>query len=83
MKPAVIAVLLCLVLAGCGPSSSPQITIGAARTYRLTGFPSRFPAGKPTPVTFRIDTPSGAALARWELLDGADVDHGTQIRPSQ
>jgi hypothetical protein len=70
VKLAAIAFLLCVVLAGCGSSSPPQITIGAARTYRLMGFPNRFHANEPTRVTFRIDTPSGAALARYRTGGG-------------
>ena len=68
---AAIAVLLAAVLAGCGSSTPPQITIGAARTYHLAGFsPARFTAGAPTRLTFRIDQPSGAALTRYRTGSG-------------
>jgi hypothetical protein len=70
VRPAAIAVLLCVALAGCGSSSPPQITIGAAKTYRLAGFGTRFLAGKPEQVTFRIDQPSGAPLTRYRRGGG-------------
>jgi hypothetical protein len=70
VRPAAIAVLLTVVVAGCGSSSPPQITIGAARTYELAGFPARFTTGKPTRVSFRIDLPSGAALTRYRTGSG-------------
>ena len=71
VRAAAIAVLLAVVLAGCSSSSPPQITIGAARTYRLAGFsPPRFVAGKPEGVPFRIDQPSGVALTRFRTGSG-------------
>ena len=72
MKPAAIAVLLAVALAGCGSSSSPpQITIGAARTYRLAGFaPAGLAAAKPTRISFRIDQPSGAPLTKYRNGSG-------------
>jgi hypothetical protein len=49
------------LVAGCGSSAPPQITVGAARTYDLARFhPLGFSAGKPTQLSFRIDQPSGA-----------------------
>jgi len=62
--------LLAVVLAGCGSSSPPQITIGKARVYELAGFPAQFTANKPTRVSFRIDTPSGAPLTRYRTGGG-------------
>jgi hypothetical protein len=60
VKQAAIAVLLAVALAGCGSSGSPQITVGAARTYKPAGFsPGPFTAGTPTRLSFRIDQPSG------------------------
>ena len=75
MKPAAIAVLLAVALAGCSSSSSPpQITIGAARTYRLAGFsPSRLVARRPVHIPFRIDQPSGAALTRYRTGSGPHI----------
>ncbi len=70
VRPAAIAVLLSVALAGCGSSSSPQITIGAARTYQLAGFTARFVAHKPERVTFRIEQPSGAPLTRYRTGSG-------------
>jgi hypothetical protein len=70
VRPAAIAVLLSLALAGCGSSSPPQITVGAARTYELSGFPARFTVDKTTPVSFQIDTPSGAPLTRYRTGGG-------------
>ena len=71
VRPAAIAVLLAVALAGCSSSSPPQITIGAARTYRLTGFKLSNPAaGKPQRIAFRIDQPSGAPLTRYRTGSG-------------
>jgi hypothetical protein len=71
VRPAAIAVLLAVALAGCSSSSPPQITIGAARTYRLAGFKLSSPAaGKPQRITFRIDQPSGAPLTRYRTGSG-------------
>lgn len=66
-----MAVLLTVALAGCGSSAPPQITIGAAKTFDLARFsPARFQAGKPTPLSFRIDQPSGAPLTRYRTGSG-------------
>ncbi len=71
VRPAAIAVLLTVALAGCGSSAPPQITVGAAKTYHLAGFsPAQFTAGTPTRLSFRIDTPSGAALTRYRTGSG-------------
>jgi hypothetical protein len=71
VKLAVIAVLLAVAVTGCGSSSAPQITIGAARTFKLANWsPVRFTAGKPTVVSFRIDQPSGAPLTRYRTGSG-------------
>jgi hypothetical protein len=66
-----IAVLLAAALAGCGSSGSPQITIGAARTYKLASWkPAQFAAGKRTVLSFRIDQPSGAPLTDYRTGSG-------------
>jgi hypothetical protein len=71
VRVAAIAVLLTVALAGCGSSAPPQITIGAARTFTLAGFaPARFTAGKPAPLSFRIDQPSGAPLTNYRTGSG-------------
>jgi hypothetical protein len=56
---------LVALLAGCGGSSGPSVpTIGAARTFELSGFRPSAPvrAGVPTKVVFSITQPSGAPL---------------------
>jgi hypothetical protein len=71
VKPAALAVLLAVVVAGCGSSASPQITVGAARTYQLAGWsPASSTAGKPVELSFRIDQPSGAPLTRYRTGSG-------------
>jgi hypothetical protein len=71
VKAAAVAVLLAVALAGCGSSTPPQITVGAARTYELAGFsPAHFAAGKPARLSFRIDQPSGAPLTRYRTGSG-------------
>jgi hypothetical protein len=71
VRLAACAVLLTVVLAGCGSSAPPQITIGAARTYKLADFaPARITAGKPVVLSFRIDQPSGAPLTRYRTGSG-------------
>jgi len=71
VRLAASAVLLTVVLAGCGSSAAPQITIGAARTYKLANFaPARITAGKPVVLSFRIDQPSGAPLTRYRTGSG-------------
>src|SRR6476646_9283670 len=59
-----------LVLAGCG-SSAGTLTVGAARTYRLAQFtPATFEPGKPQPISFTIEQPSGAPLTRFRTGPG-------------
>lgn len=72
VKLAAIALFLTVALAGCSSSSSsPQIPIGAALTYRLTGFaPARLIPGKPVAIPFRIDQPSGAPLTKYRTGPG-------------
>ena len=57
-----------LVPAGCGSSSAPSITIGAARTYRLANFAPHGPVapGKPTVVSFTIQQPNGKPLTQYK-----------------
>ena len=57
------------MLAGCGGgSSAPTITVGAARTYTLSGFTPSAPAkaGVPTRVSFTILQPDGKPLTRFK-----------------
>lgn len=71
MRLAAFAFLLVAVAAGCGSSSPPQITVGAAQTFQLAGFsPARFAARKPTVLSFRIDQPSGAPLTQYRTGSG-------------
>jgi len=62
---------LALMLAGCSSSGTKQITIGAARTYRLANFsPARFVAHRPERISFTLDQPSGAPLADYRTGSG-------------
>jgi len=71
MKRVRALVGLVFLLAGCGSSGTPQITIGAARTFRLAGFaPIRFAAGKPQQLSFTIDQPSGQPLRNYRTGSG-------------
>jgi hypothetical protein len=65
-------VALVLLAAGCGSSGSGGITVGAARTYELTGFRPVAPVapGKPTVVAFTIMQPSGAPLTDYRRGPG-------------
>ncbi|HSC73005.1 MAG TPA: hypothetical protein VLB89_02485 [Gaiellaceae bacterium] len=71
MRRAAIAVLLTVAVAGCGSSAPPQITIGAARTFKLAALaPAQVTAGKPSVLSFRIDQPSGAPLTNYRTGSG-------------
>jgi hypothetical protein len=71
VRRAAIAVLLAAVLAGCGSSAPPQITIGAAKTYQLANWsPQAFKAGTPVVLSFRIDQPSGEPLTDYRTGTG-------------
>jgi hypothetical protein len=72
MRRAAILVPLALVIAGCGSSGgSPQITVGAARTFQLANFaPARFTAGKPSRLSFTIEQPSGEPLTSYRTGSG-------------
>ena len=80
MRRAAIALLVTVVLAGCGSSSPPAITIGAARTFQLARWsPAVVRAGAPTELSFRIDQPSGAALTRYPNADGLYIWGGSWL----
>jgi hypothetical protein len=70
MRGLLLAASAVLLAAGCTSSSSRPAapTIGAARTYHLTGFKpmGTVPAGRPVVVAFTIDQPSGAALVDYK-----------------
>jgi hypothetical protein len=72
VRRAATLVPLALLLAGCGTSGGPpQITVGAARTFRLVDFaPPRFTAGRPVRLSFTIQQPSGAALTSYRRGSG-------------
>ena len=72
MRRAAILVPLALVLVGCGTSGGPaQITVGAARTFRLVDFaPAEFTAGKPSRLSFTIEQPSGQPLTSFRTGSG-------------
>jgi hypothetical protein len=71
VRHAAIAVLFAAVVAGCGSSGPPQITIGAAKTYELANWqPQQFTAGKPAEVSFRIVQPSGEPLTDYRTGSG-------------
>ena len=66
-------VALVLLAAGCGGSSgSGGITVGAARTYQLTGFrpAAPVPPGKPAVVAFTITQPDGTPLTDFKRGPG-------------
>jgi len=58
-------------LAGCGDSSAPTVTIGAAKTYHLTGTEPAAPVGPGTrTVAFSVDQPSGKTLTAYRTGSG-------------
>jgi hypothetical protein len=68
------AIALVGLLAGCGGggSAAPTITVGAARTYALSGFAPSAPvkAGVPTKVAFTILQPDGKPLTQFKRGPG-------------
>jgi len=71
MKRTCALVGLILLLADCGPSGTSQLTVGAARTFRLADFgPAQFVAGKPARLSFTIDQPSGKPLTSYRTGSG-------------
>jgi hypothetical protein len=63
-----VALVGCLVLAGCGGSSKSSFpTVGAARTFALVDFQptTAAVAGKPTKISFVIRQPSGKPLTAY------------------
>jgi hypothetical protein len=61
VRRAATLVPLALLIAGCGSSGGAgDITVGAARTFRLADFsPKTFAAGRPQRLSFTINQPSG------------------------
>jgi hypothetical protein len=72
VRRATIFVLLAVLAAGCGSSKRPgQITIGAARTFRIADFsPATFPPRRPRTLSFEIEQPSGAPLTSYRTGSG-------------
>lgn len=72
MRSALGLAAAALLVAGCGSSSGTgQITVGAARTYRLAHFgPVQFAAGKTERLSFTIGQPSGAPLTDFRKGSG-------------
>jgi hypothetical protein len=66
----VLAVALCVLLAGCG-SSPGTLTVGAARTFKLAQFtPATFQPDRPQQLSFTIEQPSGAPLTSYRTGSG-------------
>jgi hypothetical protein len=68
--PIVVLGAIVAALSGCGGSGSsggPQITVQAARTYRLSGFTPAQPvaANDPTKLSFTIMQPNGTPLTAY------------------
>jgi hypothetical protein len=72
MTRTALALAAVLLAAGCGSSSNPSVTIGAARTYQLENFQPARPvrAGVPTVVSFAIRQPSGKVLTQFKRGPG-------------
>ena len=71
MKGAGALAVLVFLLAGCGSSGTSQLTVGAARTFRLADFgPTKFVVGKPARLSFTIDQPSGKPLTSYRTGSG-------------
>jgi hypothetical protein len=72
VRRATILVLLAVLAAGCGSSKGPgEITIGAAKTFRLADFsPSTLAPRRPQTLSFEIEQPSGAALTSYRTGSG-------------
>ena len=81
-RHALEAIALVCVLAGCGGggSGAPTITVGAARTYALSGFTPTAAGdavGKPTRVSFTILQPNGKPLTQYK--HGAGPHNGVHL----
>jgi hypothetical protein len=67
-------VVSAVALTGCGSSSSSGvngITVGAAKTYKLSGFqPSTTQAGRPETVSFSVTQPNGKPLTSYKTGSG-------------
>jgi hypothetical protein len=72
VRRAATLVPLALLIAGCGSAGgSGDVTVGAARAFRLVDFsPKTFAAGRPERLSFTIRQPSGAPLTRYRSGSG-------------
>jgi hypothetical protein len=75
MSRAALAVLVlaaATMAGGCGSSSSsPTISIGAAKTYSLADWSLQdVTAGRPAKLSFQIDQPTGGAMTRFKTGPG-------------
>lgn len=73
MRRILVAGLVLLAVAGCGSSGSgSSITVGAARTYQLTGFQpaAQVQPGLTTTVAFTITQPDGKPLTAYRRGSG-------------
>jgi hypothetical protein len=63
--------LVVLAAAGCGSSSGPTVSIGAARTYHLADFKLQDPvASRAARLSFAIDQPSGGPITTFKTGAG-------------
>jgi hypothetical protein len=72
MRRVALLVILSALVAGCGSSSgAQQITVGAARTYKLAQLsPARLTPGRAEDLSFTIEQPSGAPLTSYRKGPG-------------
>jgi hypothetical protein len=72
MTRTALALAAVLLAAGCGSSSNPTVTIGAARTYQLENFQPSRPVrpGVPSVVSFAIRQPNGKVLTQFKRGPG-------------
>jgi hypothetical protein len=72
VRRAATFVLLAASIAGCGSSGGPgQITVGAARVFRLADFsPAKLVAARPQRISFSILQPSGTPLTSYRTGSG-------------
>jgi hypothetical protein len=78
VKRVALLLLVAVTAAGCGSSSGPTVSIGAARTYHLADFSLENPAaGRPAHLSFAIDQPSGGAITAFKT--GAGPHTGVHV----
>jgi hypothetical protein len=71
MRRTGLLLMLALLAAACGSSGPAPIKIGAAKQYRLAAFATpQLHAARPERISFVVDQPSGAPLARYRTGPG-------------